>query len=102
MAKKIKIAKSDFFEKLIIKLNAPKLKNKTNFFRLLAVAQRAWLGIRDALISIQKAEQHKWFVIIIKDLVRQLTQWISLWTSLENHDYFFNKDEIALIKSLSY
>jgi hypothetical protein len=37
------ILKSDFFEKLVIKLNAPKLKNKTNFFRLLAVAQKAGL-----------------------------------------------------------
>jgi hypothetical protein len=37
------VLKSDFFEKLIIKLNAPKLKNKTNFFRLLAVSQKAGL-----------------------------------------------------------
>jgi hypothetical protein len=37
----IKIMKSDFFEKLIVKINAPKLKNKTNFFRLLAVSQKA-------------------------------------------------------------
>jgi hypothetical protein len=35
------VFKSDFFEKLIIKLNAPKLKDKTNFFRLLAVSQKA-------------------------------------------------------------
>jgi hypothetical protein len=37
------VLKSDFFEKLVIKLNAPKLKNKTNFFRLLAVSQKAGL-----------------------------------------------------------
>jgi hypothetical protein len=33
--------KSDFFDKLIMKMHAPKLKDKTNFFRLLAVAQKA-------------------------------------------------------------
>ncbi len=93
------IAKSDFFEKLIIKLNAPSLKEKTNFFRLLAVAQKAWLWIRDSLISIQKSEQNKWFIIILNDLIRQLTQGQALGTALQNHDYFFNLDEIALIKS---
>jgi len=99
MKKKSEVLKSDFFEKLIIKLNAPKLKEKTNFFRLLAVTQKAGLGIRESLESIMKSEQHKWLVIIIEDLIRQLTQWISLGDSLKNHDYFFKKDEIALIKA---
>ncbi|NOZ44334.1 MAG: hypothetical protein GXP45_04290 [bacterium] len=97
--KQVQIAKSDFFEKLIIKLNAPSLKEKTNFFRLLAVAQKAGLSIRDSLISIAKAEKNKGFVVIINDLIRQLTQGQTLAKAMENHDYFFNLDEIALIKS---
>jgi hypothetical protein len=54
------ILKSDFFEKFIIKrFYAPKLKHKTNFFRLLSVAQKAGLGLRDALVSIRNSESNK-------------------------------------------
>jgi pilus assembly protein TadC len=53
------VFKSNFFEKLVIKLNKPKLKNKTNFFRLLAVSQRAGLGIMDSLSSLEKSEENK-------------------------------------------
>lgn len=98
-ATKPKILKSDFFEKMVIKLNAPSLKEKTNFFRLLAVAQNAGLGIRDSLISIKNSEKNKGFVIIIEDLIRQLTQGQPLGKAMENHDYFFKLDEIALIRS---
>jgi len=95
----MKTEKSDFFAKLIVKLNAPKMKEKTNFFRLLAVAQKAGLWIRDALISIRKSEKNNGFVIIIDDLINQLTQGLPLGKAMENHDYFFHLDEIALIKS---
>jgi len=95
----IPITKSDFFEKIIIKFYAPKLKHKTNFFRLLAVAQKAWLGIREALISIKISEQHKWVSIILKDLINQLTQWETLSNAMKNHDYFFKTDEISLISA---
>lgn len=93
------ILKSDFFEKLVIKLNAPKLKNKTNFFRLLAVAQKAGLWLIDSLNSLKKSEQNKWLRIIIQDLMRQLTQGISLADAMANHDYFFSIDEIELIRA---
>jgi len=89
----------DFFQKLIIKLNAPTLKEKTNFFRLLSVAQKAWLWIRDALISIQKSEPNKWFKIIIDNLIEQLTQWLNLAHAMKVHDYIFYPDEIALIRA---
>ncbi len=93
------VFKSDFFEKLVIKLNAPKLKNKTNFFRLLAVSQKAGLWIMDSLNSLKKSEENKWLRIIIKDLSRQLTQWISLADAMSNHDYFFSIDEIELVRA---
>ncbi len=93
------VFKSDFFEKLVIKLNKPKLKNKTNFFRLLAVSQRAGLGIMDSLSSLEKSEENKWLRIIIKDLSRQLSQWVGLADAMSNHSYFFSIDEIELIRA---
>lgn len=95
----MQLFKSDYFEKLIIKLNAPQLKHKTNFFRLLSVSQKAWLGIRDSLISIKESENNRGLRMIIKDLINQLTQWVSLATAMENHDYFFGVDEIELVRS---
>lgn len=94
-----KTVKADIFEKLIIKLNAPSLASKTNFFRLLALAQNAGLGIRDALISIKKSETNKGLLIIIDDLINQLTQWLQFSQALKNHDYIFKNEEIALIKA---
>ena len=93
------VLKSDFFEKLVIKISAPKLKNKTNFFRLLAVSQKAWLWIIDSLKSLQQSEENRWLRLIIKDLIWQLTQWISLADAMVNHDYFFKIDEIELVRS---
>ncbi len=96
----MKISKLGFFEKFIIKkFFAPKLKQKTNFFRLLAVAQRSWLGLRDALFSIKNSESSKGLIIIIEDLIDQLTQGYMLSQAMENHDYFFKEEEIALVRS---
>ncbi|HRX64209.1 MAG TPA: type II secretion system F family protein [Candidatus Absconditabacterales bacterium] len=93
------VFKSDFFEKLVIKLNAPKLKNKTNFFRLLAVSQKAGLGIVDSLNSLKKSEQNRGLRIIIEDLIFQLEQGVSLADAMQNHDYFFSIGEIELVRS---
>lgn len=96
----INTTKVDAFEKFIIrKFYAPKLKNKTNFFRLLALAQRAGLGIRDSLISIKKSETNKWLILIIEDMIDKLTQGLKLSQTMENHSYFFKEDEIALVQS---
>lgn len=88
-----------FWEKLLIKLNAPSLKNKTNFFRLMAISQKAWLWIRDSLMSIKESETHRWLRMIIDDLINQMTQWESLASAMENHDYFFWYSEIELVRS---
>ncbi|MCX6823474.1 MAG: type II secretion system F family protein [candidate division SR1 bacterium] len=96
----IQVSKADAFEKFIIrKFYAPKLKNKTNFFRLLALAQRAGLGIRDSLVSIKKSETSKGLILIIEDLIDQLTQGYKLSQAMQNHDYFFKEDEVALVES---
>lgn len=94
------ISKLGFFEKFIIKkFFAPKLKQKTNFFRLLAVAQKAGLGLRDALFSIRNSETNKWLIMIIQDLIDQLTQGNTLSQAMANHNYFFKEEEIALVES---
>lgn len=96
----IQVSKVDAFQKFITrKFYAPKLKNKTNFFRLLALAQRAWLGIRDSLFSIKKSEVNKWLKLIIEDMILQLTRGLKLSQTMEIHDYFFHPDEIALVQS---
>jgi len=96
----MEINKLGTLEKIIIKqFFAPKLKQKTNFFRLLAVAQRAGLGLRDALYSIKNSETSKWLIIIIQDLIDQLTQWSTLSQAMYNHEYFFHEEERELIKS---
>jgi hypothetical protein len=50
-----------FFQKLqdkidgiMIEVNKPNLAAKANFFRLLAVSQKAGLGVRDSLKSLQQ------------------------------------------------
>ncbi|HMT01315.1 MAG TPA: type II secretion system F family protein [Candidatus Absconditabacterales bacterium] len=91
--------KADFFEKLVIKLQSPGLKHKTVFFRLLAVAQKAGLGVRESLFSILKSERNSALKMIISDLIKQLTQGLSLAESLRNHGYFFSSEEIELVKA---
>lgn len=96
----MEVSKLWFFEKFIIKkFFAPKLKQKTNFFRLLALAQRSWLGLRDALFSIKNSETNKGLIMIIQDLIDQLTQWATMSQAMDNHNYFFWEEEIALVQS---
>lgn len=84
---------------LYIRLNKPNLKKKTNFFRLLALSQKAWLGVRDSLLSIRKTEKHPWLLYIIDDIIEQLNQWINFSETLRNHMYVFKEEEIALLQS---
>lgn len=97
---KIDINKADWLQKFILKqFYAIKLSDKANFFRLLALTQKAWLGMRDSLISIKKTETNKWLIFIITDIITQLTQGSKLSESMKNHKDFFKEDEIALIQS---
>ncbi len=93
------IKKKVFFEKLLISFLKPSLEEKTNFFRLLSVAQKAWIWIRESLVSIKKSEKNKWFKSIIQDLINRLTEWYTLSTAMEYFDYIFSVDEIALVRS---
>ena len=68
------IKTAGFFERLQFMLNKPNIKNKTVFFRLLAVSQKAGLGLREALVSIQSSEQSFGMKIVLKDLLDQINQ----------------------------
>lgn len=92
-------AKSWRLQWLFIRFNAPSLNKKTNFFRLLALSQKAGLWIRDSLIAIRKTEKQAGLLYIIDDIIDQLNQWSTFSSSLHNHLYVFREEEIALIKS---
>ncbi len=86
-------------DNIMIEINKPNLASKANFFRLLAVSQKAWLWVRDSLKSLQEWEKDKWMLLIISDMVEKLTEWASLAEAMEWLSYFFKSDEIELIRS---
>ena len=95
-----------FFENLqtkiywiFVELSKPSLAAKANFFRLLSVSQKAGLWVRDSLKSLQQWEKSKWMLLIINDMIDKLTEWWSLAEAMETQSYFFNSDEIELVRS---
>ena len=84
---------------LIQSFSKPSLKNKVNFFRLLAVSQNAGLGIRESIASLNKSETHKGFKDIMDEMMTFLTSGGSLADAMSEHSYFFNSDEIELVRS---
>ncbi len=87
------------YAKLMFQFNKPTAKNKTIFFRLLAVSQKAWLGLREALMSIYESEQSYGMKIIIKDMIDDINQWLPFAKAMENYKWFFGGDEIELIRA---
>ena len=88
-----------YIDKIMVNMNKPTLEQKATFFRLLAVSQKAGLGIRMSLVSLQQGETHKGMLMILEDLVQNLTGGASLADAMQNHSYFFNSDEIELLRS---
>lgn len=89
----------DKLDSLVVRMNKPSLDEKANFFRLLAVSQKAGLWVRDSLKSLQQWEKHKWMLLIIESLVEKISEWTSLAEAMESQPHFFNSDEIELIRS---
>lgn len=89
----------NFIDNIIQEVNKPSLDSKVNFFRLLAVSQNAGLGIRESLVSINKSESNKTLRDMINGMIYSLTEWASLADALSEYDYFFNSEEIELIRS---
>ena len=86
-------------DKRMIEMNKPTLQQKATFFRLLAVSQKAGLGIRMSLVSLQQGETHKGMLLILEDMVQKLTLGASLADAMQYHPHFFKSDEIELIRS---
>ncbi len=91
--------KKNFMDTLVQQLNKPPLSVKVNFFRLLAVAQNAWLGIRESLVSINSSESNKTMKDLVNGMISSLTEWASLAEAMEEYDYFFKSEEIELVRS---
>lgn len=89
----------DELNQFFISLQKPDLEKKATFFRLLAVCQKAWLGIRQSLVSLQWWESHKGMLLILWEMIDSLTKWSTLADAMENFPYFFNVDEIELLRS---
>ena len=83
----------------LIEMNKPNLQQKATFFRLLAVSQKAGLGIRMSLVSLQQGVKHKGMLLILEDMVQKLTLGSSLADAMNHHPHFFNSDEIELLRS---
>lgn len=92
-------AKLSAKEKLLIQLQKPKLEQKVNFFRLMAITQNAGLWIRDSLYTLLQSEKHPWMKKILQHLLRGITKWNNVADSMKAHNYFFSNEEIELIRS---
>lgn len=90
---------ASMLEKFWIQIQMPSLKNKVVFFRLMAISQKAWLGMRDTMMLLLKSERHPWMKRILDDILLQINQWLSLYDAMWHHDYFFSVEEMELIKS---
>ena len=88
-----------FLERINTIFEKPWLDHKVGLFRLLAITQNAWLGIRDSLKVIMISEKHKWMQQILEWMLIKINEWLSFSESMLDFDYFFSGQEIALIKS---
>ncbi|MEF2175378.1 MAG: type II secretion system F family protein, partial [Candidatus Absconditabacteria bacterium] len=77
----------------------PKAAKKVSFFRLMAITQKAGLGIRESLITLRKSENQKNMQVILDDIIMRINQGMNISSALEAHSYFFSFQEIQLIKS---
>ncbi len=66
--------KGSLIEKLMLQFNHASVNNKTVFFRLLSVSQKAGLGLKEALNSILRSERNYGMKIIIQGLESQINE----------------------------
>lgn len=90
---------SDLLEIIWKKLSAPKMADKVNFFRLIAMTQTAGLWIRESLVALKKSEKSAPMRKILEWLIDQVTEWVSLADAMKEYNYFFSNQEIALVAS---
>ncbi len=75
------------------------LKEKISFFRLLAVSQKAGLGIREALMAIRHSENNATMIEVLTDLINQTSEGIDLSDAMQKHSEFFSTGEVELVRS---
>ncbi|MDR0369852.1 MAG: hypothetical protein LBH96_05085 [Candidatus Peribacteria bacterium] len=63
-----------YLDNFLLEMQKPTLEQKATFFRLLAVSQKAGLGIRASLFSLQQGETHKGLLMILEDMIDKLTE----------------------------
>ncbi|USN56947.1 MAG: type II secretion system F family protein [Candidatus Peribacteria bacterium] len=63
------------------------------------MSQKAGLGMRDALLALQKSEKNIVMRSIIEDLIQQISQGTMLGQAMGNHAYFFSLEEREMIAS---
>ena len=80
-------------------MSMPPFEKKVALFRLLAMTQNAWLGIKESLRAILKSETHSWMRKIVEALLEDINQWISFSSAMSKYPFFFSTQEIALVKS---
>lgn len=86
-------------EDYITIITRPWLKNKVTFFRLMAIAQKAWLWMRETLVLLKKSENHPWMKKLLENMIEMINMWESLYETMKKFTYFFTMEEIELIKS---
>ena len=99
MEKKGSSIVGDLFDIINRKLSAPKMADKVNFFRLIAMTQTAGLWIRESLVALKKSEKNGAMRKILEGLINEVTEWVSLADAMKEYSYFFSNQEIALVAS---
>lgn len=79
--------------------NRATVKNKTVFFRLLSVSQKAGLGLKEALNSLMYGERNYAMKMIIQGIEDQINEGVSLAKAMERYKNFFGNDEIELVRA---
>lgn len=79
--------------------NRATVKNKTVFFRLLSVSQKAGLGLKEALNSLIYGERNYAMKVIIQGIEDQINEGVSLAKAMERYKNFFGNDEIELVRA---
>lgn len=80
-------------------LQAPSIKIRTNFFRLMSISQEVGLGLRDSLINIKKTERNATMREVQGSLIDSLSEGKSLANSMEAHPHVFASNEIELVRA---
>ncbi len=94
--KEVKLSLLDQFK---LQLSMPPFEKKVGLFRLLAMTQNAWLGIKESLKAILKSESHPSMRRIVEKLLENINQWISFSAAMKEFPFFFTNQEVALVKS---